>query len=201
MGATRSEVDRPCARSLTVSPATATPPTGAAFGRRPRLGTPSVVAIPGFDKRGNLPPGRHEASRDEVVAVLVDAFPTSRTRSAIAAYWQHHLEAVTDLVPVRLQLLGGSFATNKPDPADADVLTVLDGPAFDALPTHRQLLLRALMAGHYTESFWSCDVHPLAAYPEDHPGHSKYLIALERLEAYLGHDRDGVACGLVAVPL
>jgi hypothetical protein len=157
------------------------------------------MPIPDLDERGQLPPGRHEADAGEVHAALVEPFPTSRTRSAIFAYWQTHLDAVTDLVPVAYQWLAGSFCTDKPDPADADIVTVVDGEAFEALPRHRQMVLRALMAGHYTESFWRCDAYPVALYPPEHPGHSKSRIALERLEAYFGHDRDGRERGLVEV--
>ncbi len=169
------------------------------FGRAVGGGTVAPVAIPEFDDSGNLPPGRHQATADDIRAALVDAFPTSRTRSGIFAYWTHHREALAELVPVHFQWLGGSFTSNKPDPADADIVTVIDGEAFDALPEHRQLLVRALVAGHYTESFWNCDSYPLASYPEEHPGHSKFLIALERLEAYFSHDRDGDERGLVEV--
>jgi hypothetical protein len=157
------------------------------------------MALPDFDEHGNLPPGRHEADDEAVRSALVDAFPSSRTRSGIDIYWQHHREALTDLVEVHFQWMAGSYVTDKLDPADADIVTVIDGPAFDDLPKHRQLMVRALMAGHYTESFWNCDAYPLAAYPEGHPGHSKYLIALERLEAYFAHDRDGRERGVVEV--
>jgi len=45
-----------------------------------------VVSIPSFDTAGNLPEGRHPASVDDVRKVLVDGFPSSRTRSAIFEY-------------------------------------------------------------------------------------------------------------------
>ena len=157
------------------------------------------MAIPPFDDDGNLPPGVHAAEEDEVDAALVIAFPRSRTRRLIYDYWRLHRDALVDLVEVERQLLAGSFTSDKPDPADADIITVIDGQAFEALPQHRQLMVRSLISGHYTESFWNCDSHPVLRYPEDHPGHSRALLVLERITDYFGHDREGRARGFVEV--
>lgn len=157
------------------------------------------MAIPPFDDAGNLPPGSHHADDAAIHDRLVAAFPASRTRRAIYGYWRLHRDALAELVTVQRQLLAGSFTSEKPDPADADIITIIDGPAFDALPKHRQLVVRSLIAGHYTESFWNCDSHPVLRYPEDHPGHSRSLLALERFTDYFGHDRDGRERGFVEV--
>ena len=157
------------------------------------------VSIPDFDDNGNLPPGRHPATVEELEAALVGRFPTSTTRSAIFRYWIDHRQALLDLVEVHCQWIAGSFASDKPDPADSDVVTVLDGLGYDTLPRHRQLTIQSLIAGHYTESFWHCDAYPVLLYPEDHPGHTMYRIAVERWEDYFGHDRDGNECGFVEV--
>ena len=157
------------------------------------------MPIPAFDDNGNLPPGRHVATVQEVREALVAAFPTSTTRGAIFRYWHDHRRALEEIVEVHCQWLAGSFASDKEDPADADVVTVLDGPAFDALPRHQRILVQSLIAGHYTEDFWNCDAYPMLAYPEDHHGHQHFRIAVERWEDYFGHDRDGNACGFVEV--
>ena len=164
------------------------------------MGDFCAVGIPSFDDNGNLPPGRHGATPDEVHEALVRRFPTSTTRSAIFRYWSDHRLALGDIVEVHCQWLAGSFASDKENPADADVVTVLDGPAFDELPRHRQLVVRSLIAGHYTEDFWYCDAYPVLAYPDDHAGHAQFRIAAERWEDYFGHDRDGNECGFVEVP-
>ena len=157
------------------------------------------MSIPAFDASGNLPDGFHRASVDDVRKALVLGFPGSRTRSAIFEYWQLHREALVELADVHHQWLAGSFTSDKPDPADVDVVTVLDGPSFDDLPRHRQLLVRMLIDGHYTEEFWHCDAYPVLAYPPEHAGHNKYLVARERWEVYFGQDRDGNPRGLVEV--
>lgn len=40
------------------------------------------MALPAHDDAGNLPPGRHEATLEEVRAGLVGDFPQSATRAA-----------------------------------------------------------------------------------------------------------------------
>lgn len=158
------------------------------------------MPIPSFDDNGNLPPGRHAATVDQVRGALVERFPTSTTRGAIFRYWHDHRLALEELVEVHSQWLAGSFASDKTDPADADVVTILDGPAYDELPRHRQLVVKALIAGHYTEDFWNCDAYPVLAYPDGHPASAHSRIAAERWEDYFGHDRDGNECGFVEVP-
>lgn len=158
------------------------------------------MTIPDFDEAGNLPPGRHRAETEEVRSRLVDGFERSTSRSGIFEYWVHHRSALRELVALDHQLLAGSFVSDKPDPADVDIITVIDGPAYDELPRHRQMLVRMLIAGHYTEAFWKCDSHPVLAYPTGHPGHSHSLIAVERYLDYFGHDRAGRDRGVVEVP-
>ena len=157
------------------------------------------MAIPDFDENGNLPAGEHTATLDEVRSALVDAFPESRTRRAIYDYWVLHRSALGELVEQHRQWLAGSFTTDKTDPADADVVTLLDGPRFDDLPRHRQLLVRQLIAGHYTEDFWSCDAYPVLLYPDDHAGATYSRLAADRWRGYFGHDRDGNDRGFVVV--
>lgn len=157
------------------------------------------VTVPDFNDNGNLPAGRHSASIEEVHAALVAPFPLSRTRSGIFEWWRHHREALLEHAQLRAQWLGGSFTSEKTDPNDVDMVVVLDGPAFDELPRHRQLVVRMLIAGNYTEDFWMCDVWPVLTYPEEHPGHHASTIAVRQWERHFGRDRDGNARGFVEV--
>jgi len=157
------------------------------------------MAIPDFDQHGNLPPGRHEATVEEVRDRLVTPFEASATRGAIFEWWRHHRDALTELIEIRSQWLAGSFASDKPEPADVDVITVLDGPAYDDLPRHRQVLIRTLIAGHTTEALWGCDSYPLLTYPDDHPGAPASKMVGERYLDYFASDRDNHERGLVEV--
>ncbi|HVL99006.1 MAG TPA: hypothetical protein VM324_06925 [Egibacteraceae bacterium] len=158
------------------------------------------MGIPDFDDAGNLPPGRHESTEDEIAERLVGAFSTSTTRTAIFQYWRQHRRALDELVEVRCQWLDGSFVSAKTDPADVDIVTVVEGSSFDEMPPHRRLLVTSLIGGHYTEDFWQCDAYPVVAYPRGHLGHPKFRIACERWEDYFGHDRDGSPKGFLVVP-
>lgn len=157
------------------------------------------MAIPDFDPHGNLPPGRHRASGAQIGRALVDAFPTSKTRSSIFEYWRHHHRALADVVAISSQWLAGSFTSDKPDPNDVDIVSIIDGVAFDELPRHRQLVVRTLIDGHYTEQFWNCDAYPVLAYPEGHAAHSKFTVALTCFEHYFDADRNGDKRGFVEV--
>ena len=157
------------------------------------------MGLPDFDEHGNLPPGYHRASVEDVHERLVEPFGASPSRQAIFDYWVHHRRALMELAAVPAQWLAGSFVTSKLDPADMDLVTVLDGESFDDLPRHRRLLIRTLCAGHYTQDFWDCDTYPLLSYPRGHPGHPASLAARELWSRHFGKDRDGHERGLVEV--
>ena len=158
-----------------------------------------AVSIPDFNATGNLPPGRHSASLDELRSALVAPFEGSATRSGIFEWWRHHRDALLDLIEIQSQWLGGSFTSDKMDPNDVDMVTVLDGPRFDEMPRHRQLMVQMLIAGNYTEEFWMCDVYPVLSYPSAHPGHNASVIAAQRWETHFGRDRNGNERGFVEV--
>jgi hypothetical protein len=117
---------------------------------------------------GLLPPGRHKWSVDKVREVLVDPFPDSPTRADIYQRWLDHRLAIETVVPIVRQLVDGSFVTNKPDPGDIDVVTVLDGEALDNLTTGEQLILAPLFQGHATRDVWSVDSFLVPEWPEGH---------------------------------
>lgn len=157
------------------------------------------MPVPPFNDDGLLPEGRHPATVEEVKAALVDAFEGSATRAAIFGYWLELRTALQELVPVHAQWLDGSFTTDKPDPADLDLVTVIDGPAFDELPRHQRLLVGSLIEGTYTEQFWACDSNPLALYPDGDLGHHASVVVKDRWDSYFGHTREGGVKGFVEV--
>lgn len=158
------------------------------------------MSLPPFDDDGVLPQGGHAATPEELYTRFVVDFPSSATRFSIHDFWQRHREALQDLLPVHGQWIDGSFASDKTDPADADIVSFIDGPAFDALPRHRQLLVRQLLLGTHTEALWRCDSHPVVVYPDDHPGHRHSELAMRWWRRYFGSRRDGSPKGWVEVP-
>lgn len=77
--------------------------------------------IPSFDENGNLPPGIHEATFDEVIARF--SLPRSRKRTSRT----QKLKAFYQFVrPFALQIyIDGSYTTNKLSPGDVDLLVLL----------------------------------------------------------------------------
>jgi hypothetical protein len=157
------------------------------------------MALPDFDDHGNLPPGRHRATLEETRSALVDPFPESHTRQAIFDWWCDLRAGLEDLGGFVEQWLAGSYVTSKQQPNDLDVVTVFDGPAFEAFPRHRQQVIQAMVAGHVTEALWRCDNYPVLHYPDDGPS----AIAGRAVEGmwgqHFGQDRDGNERGFVVV--
>lgn len=156
------------------------------------------MPLPDFTD-GRLPAGRHPATIEEVRAALVDPFRSSTTRAAIFAFWEERREAVTDLVDLVGEWLDGSFSTDKLDPADIDLLTIIDGPSFDALPRHRRQIIASLVAGTQTEDFWYCDAGVVVRYPDDDLSSSRTTVAAGCWAGYFGHTREGLSTGIVEV--
>jgi hypothetical protein len=71
--------------------------------------------IPPFDRRGNLPPGIHEANWDE----LETRFNDSPRRVELLAGFREALAALRD-AGCRTAYIDGSFVTAKEDPGDFD---------------------------------------------------------------------------------
>jgi hypothetical protein len=155
------------------------------------------MGLPDTDANGNLPPGRHDASVDDVRAAFVDPFVGSHTRRG--DWWTELRDALTDLGAFEGHWLAGSFVTDKEQPNDLDLITVIDGAAFDQMPRHRCQPLRAMVAGHVTEELWRCDNHPLVRYPDGEAGQVPARAVAEMWDTHFGTDRDGNGRGFVVV--
>ena len=158
------------------------------------------MGLPEMDDNGNLPPGRHEATVDDVRVALVDPFVESHTRRAIFDWWSELRDALIDLGAFEAHWLAGSFVTDKLQPNDLDLVTVLDGPTYDDMPRHRRKLIQAMVAGHVTEELWRCDNYPLVRYPDGDAGQVPARAAATLWTQHFGTDRDRNERGFVVVP-
>lgn len=131
-----------------------------------------------MDGEGYLPAGSHQATIDELKAAFVDGVGDSMHRAAVFDRYLQHRAMVRDACEFRLQRIDGSFVTSKGQPADVDVITVVEGLAFDALPQHKQDLVRYLHRGHETRDSLGVDAFLLVRYTEGHPEHAVFA-ALE----------------------
>lgn len=81
--------------------------------------------IPAFTEQGFLPPGIHQATRDEFKERFV-IFRRSDRRLRIFDQLEQLLDQAAQAGIVRRILIAGSFVTAKPEPNDFDCIVVLD---------------------------------------------------------------------------
>ena len=125
-----------------------------------------------FTANGYLAPGLHSMTVAEIEAALVTAFPHSTTRRQILAGYRKHLAEVQAIIPTFAQFLNGSFATNKNDPSDANLVVFMDGVTVDNLPQASKDKLRLLLSGPVTKSTHMCDAYFCPVYPPNHPSYN-----------------------------
>lgn len=118
---------------------------------------------------GYLPQGRHSVTVDEFYEQFVTAFPSSKTRERLYRRWARHREALSSVLPVQAQWIDGSYVTSKVDPSDIDMVSVMDGEAYDRLAPTVRSLVEPLIAGKATKAVWGMDSYPVFRWPEGHP--------------------------------
>lgn len=150
---------------------------------------------------GWLPVGKHRVTVDEFREHFVDAFPESRTRSRLFRRWERHREALASILPIKTQWIDGSYVTNKLDPEDVDLVTVMDGLAFEALAPALQDMAGALLGGNKTKVIWGVDSYPLFEYPDEHPAKAAADAAAVEWHSFWqgARDHDGVVKGFLEV--
>jgi hypothetical protein len=85
------------------------------------------MPLPPFELSGDLPEGLHQAEMSEFFARFDRGTPQ---RQRMAARLRQAFDLVRPLGIVSRVIIWGSFITDKPDPADADILWVTL-PTFD----------------------------------------------------------------------
>jgi len=97
------------------------------------------MALPDFNERGELPPGIWPATIEEVLARFTSYGDDERRRAGDAMNKIFELAVATGhLTSI---LVFGSFTTAKPDPADVDVVLLMDdGLVTKDCPTEAQVL-------------------------------------------------------------
>jgi hypothetical protein len=146
-----------------------------------------------------LPAGKHRATIAEIESGLVVAFPNSVTRRPLFERWVLVRDAIARIVAVQTEWLDGSFVTDKENPRDLDVVTHLDGPAYDQLDAVQHVTLVGLLGGQRSKPLHGLDSFPLAAYPEGHPAYAAYTMGASYWGQVWGTHRDGQPKGYVEV--
>jgi len=139
--------------------------------------------IPPFDAAGNLPPGVHEATWDELVA----RFGTTPRRLALLAGLRAALDALR-AAGCRRAYVDGSFVTAKPDPGDFDAcwdtvgvdLALVD-PVLKTFVNRREAQKRKY-GGELFPAEWPADpagTSFLRFFQQDRRGQPKGIVALD----------------------
>lgn len=131
--------------------------------------------IPAFTAEGSLPPGRHPATPQEIEHSLVLPFPTSMTRRDIFNGWIRRRQELLALVEIEAEWVDGSFVTNKRDPGDIDVVTLMREDVVDALEVSAKKRLQDLVVGNSPRLQFGCHSFPLMMADDGHPNHGRYL--------------------------
>lgn len=80
--------------------------------------------LPEFDIDGDLPPGIHQATLDELEQLLGRFLVSDRRINVFAIFKQLMVMARSSGIVDRI-VVGGSFVTAKPEPNDIDVVIIL----------------------------------------------------------------------------
>ena len=139
--------------------------------------------IPPFQPDGNLPPGIHTATWEEVVA----RFGGNPQRNRLLDGLRRALSSLLDAGCPRIYL-NGSFVTNKPDPNDFDVTWETEGMDFtkvapilldrdDLLVNERRWQLSVFGGELLPDQFFGLDY--LSDFQTDPSGQPKGVIAID----------------------
>lgn len=150
-----------------------------------------------FNSDGYLEPGLHDLELDEIVEHFVTAFPTSNTRKKIIEGYKIHKAELAQLGLTCIQFLDGSFASNKADPGDIDMVGFLDLDAVDALSAADQQKLKELFSGKNTREQYFCDAYFVPSVPEDHPAFNELRAQRKYWMGEFGYDREDKPKGMI----
>jgi hypothetical protein len=150
-----------------------------------------------FNSLGYLAPGFHDWTYDEIKKNLVDSFPNSSRREIIFHGYSKLRNDIIQLVDTVEQWLDGSYVTNKINPGDIDLVSLIDKDKVDCLAPDKQDQLKKLFAGPDTKLTHHCDSYFVPKVPDNHPHKSSIDEALAYWENWFGTDRNGLPKGKV----
>ncbi|MED7930427.1 hypothetical protein SMD20_39810 [Nonomuraea sp. LP-02] len=157
------------------------------------------TTLPSFTEEGVLPPGRYQCSPGGVKRRFVEAFSHTSNRSTIYDEWRSHRAAMKQLAPVLYQWIDGSFVTNKLNPSDIDVVTFVDGPAYDRLPRWRRDVITELCNSHGQLAYSRVDSYIVSVFPDGDHRSALYQSDRDYWSGAWSRFRPGMAKGYLEV--
>ena len=150
-----------------------------------------------FNAKGYLEPGLHQMKVDDIEKEFVTPFPHSSTRKDILDGFKKHSDELQMILNKYMQMIDGSFVTNKNDPGDVDLICFIDGDMLDAMNRADQMKIAALLDGKTTKATHMCDAYFCPSYPDTHPKYHGYRTTRKYWMGEFGYDRSDVAKGIV----
>ncbi|UPY36151.1 hypothetical protein [Sediminicoccus sp. KRV36] len=150
-----------------------------------------------FNSDGYLDAGLHDMDVEGIVEHFVTAFPASNTRRAIIEGYIRHRSEFSALGVACVQLIDGSFVSNKADPGDIDLVAFADLDTIDALSPEDQKKLADLFSGPATKATHFCDAYFSPTVPENHPLYSQLRSKRKYWMGEFGYDREDRPKGVV----
>ena len=89
--------------------------------------------IPQLTTTGYVPAGRYLCDLEEIEKRFVDSYQNSSTRAGIWDEFQQFLGELQRIIPVCAIWIGGSFISEKNNPADIDLLLIVDSNKLEHL--------------------------------------------------------------------
>lgn len=142
-----------------------------------------------FNQNGYLEPGLHIIEKQELENSFVNGFPHSTTRRIIYDGYCQHFELLKDLVGNFEQFVDGSFASNKNDPGDIDMVIFVDATIMDSLSPDQQKEFERLVSGKETRDQYLCDAYFCPIYPDGHPSAGESRAQRKYWMGEFGYDR------------
>lgn len=140
-----------------------------------------------------LAPGFHRFSLDDLPQTFVVPFANSQRRPVLLAGLKKFLEELAALAIKGDLWFDGSFATEKVEPDDIDLVVVLDPASLERLTLEQQLKAQQLFDNPTSKAKYNCDVYCVP---------STDIVLVSYWRGWFGFKRDGrTPKGIGFIPL
>ena len=148
---------------------------------------------------GYLAPGFHDCTVADINEGLVAPFTDSTTRKKIFDGYVTLVELLKGVQITAEQWLDGSFCTDKVDPGDLDMVSLIDKDTLDNLSPQMQQSIEPIFLGKNTKQQYCCDSYLLVTLPPTHPDYNKYIAMRKYWLGQFGFDRNDVPKGILRI--
>lgn len=124
-----------------------------------------------FDIRGNLKPyEKMQIPPDEFREVFVTSFEVDSSRHQIFENYRKYTEAFKNQIKSEFtQWIDGSFVTNKKNPKDIDLVTLIDYQLYEK----HEIVIKQDFIKEAVPKKYQIDAYLVVLYPEDHKFYSR----------------------------